>query len=118
MPRALSVLHVEQEASASAVTLVEQVLAADAERARLLAEADALEAEIDREAEAGGGWDDAMWAERIAKLAALSDALAACGADDIAWAWYTVAGAAVVVGGLLLLLFVQMSRDRRSNRPA
>ena len=84
VPRALSVLHVEQEASASAVTLVEQVLAADAERARLLAEADALEAEIDREAEAaagGGGWDDATWAERVARLAALSDALAACGAD-------------------------------------
>jgi hypothetical protein len=43
-----------------------------------------------------------------------SCALASCGAEDIEWAWYTVAVVAAVVTGLLVVSAVQMVRDRRT----
>ena len=43
-----------------------------------------------------------------------SCALASCGAEDIEWAWYTVAAVATVVTGLLVLSTVQTVRDRRT----
>ncbi|MEM9465764.1 MAG: hypothetical protein AAGA90_10345 [Actinomycetota bacterium] len=42
-----------------------------------------------------------------------SCALASCGADDIGWAWYTVAAVAAAVSGLLVMSAIQMRSDRR-----
>jgi ATPase subunit of ABC transporter with duplicated ATPase domains len=100
MPAGTKVVLVEQEVEASAVmSVTEQVLAADEERAGLLAEEKKLTSEME-EAEraenegAESGWDDTKWLEVIERLEAVAAELEACGG------WAAEANAARIIKGL------------------
>ena len=89
VPPRMKVILVEQEVEAlETMSVTEQVLAADTERASLLTQEKALTAELeaaeakDTEAEVSedsGGWDADTWLSKITNLEEVSAALEACG---------------------------------------
>jgi ATPase subunit of ABC transporter with duplicated ATPase domains len=100
MPEGVKVVLVEQEVEACTdMSVTEQVLSADEERAALLAEEKKLTAEMEaaERAEEGGGedeWDDKKWLEVIERLEEVSTQLEACGG------WGAEAKAARIIKGL------------------
>lgn len=102
MPAAVDVLLVQQEAEASSVSIVEQVLRADKRRGALLKEEEELLALLERqglqeksplppvepdeqssssEAEVVAAWTEGEWQRHLDRFAALGEELAASGAD-------------------------------------
>lgn len=83
----LDILLVEQETSASEVSVVEQVLQADTVRTALLSEEKSLWTAIDSSQDEDAGsnqtleWSDEDWAKNLGRLAEIAKELVAIGAD-------------------------------------